>query len=98
MSISLTHYVRSQADADQFVATAKRVNSELPESCRQEEVDEKLMRTFAMMAAGDVCPMQAVIGGITAQEVMKVRHAQSTTCTMYTITSHTTQHLHDYPP
>ena len=30
------------------------------------------MRSFAHMAAGDVCPMQAVIGGITAQEVMKV--------------------------
>ena len=40
---------------------------------KQDELDEGLMKSFAYQATGDVCPMQAVIGGITAQEVMKVR-------------------------
>ena len=31
------------------------------------------MTQLAYNARGDVCPMQGVIGGITAQEVMKVR-------------------------
>ena len=37
-----------------------------------EEVDEKLLSTFASQATGDLCPMQAVIGSMAAQEVMKV--------------------------
>ena len=37
-----------------------------------EELDEKLLTQFAYNARGDFCPMQGVIGGITAQEVMKV--------------------------
>ena len=45
---------------------------------KQEELDEGLMKSFAYQATGDVCPMQAVIGGITAQEVMKVRGRVST--------------------
>ena len=43
-------------------------------SCLQvDEVDESLLTQLAYNARGDVCPMQGVIGGITAQEVMKVR-------------------------
>lgn len=37
-----------------------------------DEVDEKLLTQLAYNARGDICPMQGVIGGITAQEVMKV--------------------------
>ena len=37
-----------------------------------EKLDEKLFRQFASCVAGNVCPMQAIIGGIAAQEVMKV--------------------------
>ena len=59
-----------QADADAFLALVKEVNEASP--AKQEELSEDLMRTFAYNAQGDVCPMQAVIGGITAQEVMKV--------------------------
>lgn len=35
------------------------------------EVDSKLMSLFSKLVYGDVAPMQAVIGGIVAQEVMK---------------------------
>lgn len=37
-----------------------------------DEIDEKLLRELSYQARGDLCPMQGVIGGITAQEVMKV--------------------------
>ena len=37
-----------------------------------DEVDENLLTQLAYNARGDICPMQGVIGGITAQEVMKV--------------------------
>ena len=54
------------------MALAKEINSKAPESGRQEKLDEKLLAEFAYNGSGDLCPMQAVIGGITAQEVMKV--------------------------
>lgn len=37
-----------------------------------DDVDEGLLTQLAYNARGDICPMQGVIGGITAQEVMKV--------------------------
>ena len=64
-----------QADADKFVALAQEINAQSP--AKQEELDDKLMALFAKTAAGDVAPMQAVIGGITAQEVMKVSRCAS---------------------
>ena len=58
-----------QADAEEFVKLAKEVNDKSGAKC---ELDEGLLKEVAYGAAGDVCPMAAVIGGITAQEVMKV--------------------------
>lgn len=46
----------------------KSVNDSSPAKV---EIDEDLMSKLSYVAAGDLCPMQAVIGGITAQEVMK---------------------------
>ena len=37
-----------------------------------EEVDDKLMMMLGYLSNGDCSPIQAVIGSITAQEVMKV--------------------------
>ena len=37
-----------------------------------DEIDTSLLTQLAFNATGDLCPMQGVIGGITAQEVMKV--------------------------
>ena len=37
-----------------------------------EEIDEDLLRKFSYMASGDVSPIQAVIGPIAAQEIVKV--------------------------
>lgn len=61
---------RSKEDAEKFVALAKKLNSE--KICSQvDDVDEGLLTQLAYNARGDICPMQGVIGGITAQEVMK---------------------------
>ena len=52
------------------MALAAELNSKLER--KVDELDEKLLREFASQASGDLCPMQAVIGGMAAQEVMKV--------------------------
>ena len=48
------------------------MNGQLQKGARQEKLDADLFKKFAFTARGDLCPMQAVIGGIVAQEVMKV--------------------------
>lgn len=47
---------------------AKGINEK---SANKVELDDDVISKLSYVAAGDVCPMQAVIGGITAQEVMK---------------------------
>lgn len=42
-------------------------------SFQVDTIDEKLLQEFAYESRGNICPMQAVIGGTAAQEVMKVR-------------------------
>ena len=61
-----------QADADEIVALAKEVNSSLTGSAKVEELDEPLIKKLAFVAAGDLAPINAFIGGLAAQEVMKV--------------------------
>ncbi|PIK48009.1 ubiquitin-like modifier-activating enzyme 1 Y-like protein [Apostichopus japonicus] len=62
---------RNKVDAEKFISIAKEINSTCGEKAKVEEVDEKLLELLAYNATGDICPMQAVIGGIAAQEVMK---------------------------
>ncbi|XP_076333609.1 ubiquitin-like activating enzyme 1 isoform X3 [Tachypleus tridentatus] len=59
----------NKEDANELVSIVNEVNKN--SSAKVEEVDEKLITLLANLAAGNLCPMQAVIGGITAQEVMK---------------------------
>lgn len=54
-------------DATDFVAMCKDRASEL----KVGEVNEGMLDKFAKVCAGDLCPMNGAIGGITAQEVMK---------------------------
>lgn len=56
-------------DAAKFIEMARELNSSV--ECKVEELDERLLTKFAYLASGDVAPMQAVIGSIVAQEVMK---------------------------
>lgn len=61
-----------QADGDEFVALAKEVNASFTGSAKVEELDEALLKKLAYVSAGDLAPINAFIGGVGAQEVMKV--------------------------
>ena len=54
-------------DAGEFLTLCKERAQEL----KVEEIKEELLGIFAKTSAGDLCPVNAVIGGICAQEVMK---------------------------
>jgi ubiquitin-activating enzyme E1 len=58
----------NQADADEFIATAEKVKENYNFDT---EINDELLRTFAKVSAGSLNPMNATIGGIVAQEVMK---------------------------
>ncbi|GAB6029875.1 E1 ubiquitin-activating protein [Chamberlinius hualienensis] len=60
---------RNQSDADTFLEFCRQINSSL--SSPIETLNESLLKKFANVAQGDLCPMQAIIGSIVAQEVMK---------------------------
>lgn len=60
---------RCQADAEEFLKVVAELNE--GSAAKVDEIDADLMQEFAYSAQGDVCPVQAFIGGITAQEVMK---------------------------
>ncbi|XP_033109531.1 ubiquitin-like modifier-activating enzyme 1 [Anneissia japonica] len=62
---------RNKADAAEMVAMAKEINSKAPDGAKQESLDEDLLMNLAYNATGDICPMQAFIGGVAAQEVLK---------------------------
>lgn len=54
------------------MALAKEVNTSLTGSAKVEELDEALLKKLAYVSAGDLAPINAFIGGLAAQEVMKV--------------------------
>lgn len=59
----------SAAHADKFLEIFKAVND--ASSAKVDEFDEDIVRKFANTCAGEIVAMDAVIGGIVAQEVMK---------------------------
>ena len=65
-----------QADVDRFVEITQHLWTKLGHDA--DKLDISLIRQFGSCAAGQICPMQAVIGGIAAQEVLKVPSQLST--------------------
>lgn len=61
----------SQADGEELLALAKDVNSAQTGSAKVEELNESLIKKMSYVAAGDLAPVNAFIGGLAAQEVMK---------------------------
>ncbi|XP_063100531.1 ubiquitin-like modifier-activating enzyme 1 isoform X1 [Cavia porcellus] len=61
----------NKEDAEKVVALAQAVNAGALPSVRQDILDEDLIRKLAYVAAGDLAPINAFIGGLAAQEVMK---------------------------
>lgn len=57
----------SSEDAAEFLTLCKTRAEEL----KVDEIKESLLELFAKVSEGDLCPINAVIGGISAQEVMK---------------------------
>jgi len=58
----------SQEDAQKFLTMAKQTNAKSPTPI---EMDDKLLEQFSKVCAGDLSPMNAFVGGLVAQEVMK---------------------------
>ena len=58
---------RNADDAAKFVALAKKVDA---------DAEEKLLTQLAYQATGDLAPVNAVIGGFVAQEVLKACSAK----------------------
>ena len=54
-----------------MVEIVTHVNN-LQSAAKLDTINEGLLRTFTYGSSGQICPIQAVIGSITAQEVMKV--------------------------
>ena len=52
----------NEEDAQKFLKMCKAVNG---------DVDEKLILCFAKICAGNTCPLDAAMGGLVAQEVLK---------------------------
>lgn len=61
----------NRSDADELVALANEVNAAQSGSAKQEELSEGLLKKLSYVAAGDLAPVNAFIGGLAAQEVMK---------------------------
>lgn len=62
----------NQEDAAELVTLAQAVNAQALPAVQQDCLDIDLIRKLAYVAAGDLAPMNAFIGGLAAQEVMKV--------------------------
>ena len=61
-----------------MVALAKEVNGAQTGAAKVEELDDALIKQLAFVSNGDLAPINAFIGGLAAQEVMKVK--QKTPC------------------
>ncbi|KAL7095254.1 hypothetical protein ACP275_10G012300 [Erythranthe tilingii] len=60
----------SEEDAKKLIALLADINNSLPDG-RLEEIDPKLIRSFAFGARAVLNPMAAMFGGIVGQEVVK---------------------------
>lgn len=68
-------------DLSQFMKFAEKINSELVEP--QQELNSEILDCICFQATGDLAPMQSVIGGFAAQEVMKATSGKFTPLKQY---------------
>nr|XP_025845163.1 ubiquitin-like modifier-activating enzyme 1 [Vulpes vulpes] len=61
----------NEEDATELMALAQRVNAQALPAVQQDSLDEDLIRKLSYVAAGDLAPINAFIGGLAAQEVLK---------------------------
>lgn len=58
----------TQPDADALLEAVKELNA----AAQLDELDEAAVRKLSFTARGDLAPVNAFIGGLAAQEVIKV--------------------------
>ncbi|KAM9483646.1 ubiquitin-like modifier-activating enzyme 1 [Clarias gariepinus] len=58
---------RNQADAEILIAMARQLSA----AAQFDELDERVVEKLSLCARGDLAPINAFIGGLAAQEVMK---------------------------
>ncbi|CAF3376655.1 unnamed protein product [Rotaria socialis] len=58
-------------DAENFYEIVEKLNTHNREKPLTDDLNKHWIKLFSKICTGDLCPMQAVIGGIAAQEVMK---------------------------
>ena len=68
-SVSMSFH--NKTDAELLVAMAKQLST----AANFDHFDKDVVRKLSLVAAGDLAPVNAFIGGLAAQEVMKVRKA-----------------------
>uniref|UniRef100_A0A8C0MJ50 Ubiquitin-like modifier-activating enzyme 1 n=1 Tax=Canis lupus familiaris TaxID=9615 RepID=A0A8C0MJ50_CANLF len=61
----------NEEDATELMAFAQHVNAQALPALQQDSLDEDLIRKLSYVAAGDLAPINAFIGGLAAQEVLK---------------------------
>ena len=61
----------NEEDAGIFVQMAREVSQSIDEAYRPAELNETVLKTFAMTCCGEICPITAAFGGIAGQEVLK---------------------------
>lgn len=59
----------TQSDAEALLAKVRELNT----VAQLEELDEAAVRKLSYTARGDLAPINAFIGGLAAQEVIKVK-------------------------
>nr|XP_033782239.1 ubiquitin-like modifier-activating enzyme 7 isoform X2 [Geotrypetes seraphini]XP_033782240.1 ubiquitin-like modifier-activating enzyme 7 isoform X2 [Geotrypetes seraphini]XP_033782241.1 ubiquitin-like modifier-activating enzyme 7 isoform X2 [Geotrypetes seraphini] len=59
---------RDQLDADRLLELTRDLNNQ---TSFQDHLNENLVRMFSYVSAGDLSPINAFLGGVTAQEVLK---------------------------
>ena len=64
-----------QADAEKFYQLTVELNCKVPNEPVTDELNRHWIELFAKTCTGDLCPMQTIVGSITALEIIKVeRH------------------------
>ncbi|KAH0628941.1 hypothetical protein JD844_010599 [Phrynosoma platyrhinos] len=62
---------KQNADASEVLALVKDLNEQATPPLKQEQLNEDIIKELAFQATGDLAPVNAFIGGLAAQEVMK---------------------------
>ncbi|CAF1254365.1 unnamed protein product [Rotaria sordida] len=72
MSMSANLHLSFQDDADKFYEIVEKLNRENGEQVLTDQLNKHWIRLFAKTCTGDLCPIQSIIGGIAAQEAIKI--------------------------